>query len=144
LYSFAEIVFIPQHSMRQLTPLEHRCLFKAGISHDEGLRRFFWVWTLKEAYTKALGLGLGFDFRRVEFDVEENVVRVDGEIPAGWRFSKFILNDGEDLYEGVVAEYLGGEQLEVIPESASHPWLVSHQAVPFVEKAIHTEFGRAI
>ncbi|KAF8232452.1 4'-phosphopantetheinyl transferase [Tricholoma matsutake] len=120
----------------QLTPLEQCCLFRAGISQDEGLRRFFWIWTLKEAYTKALGLGLGFDFRRVEFDVEENVVRVDKEILAGWRFNKFIINVGEDLYEGVVAEYLGGAQIEVVPESASQPWLVCHDAVPFVEKAI--------
>ena len=119
-----------------MTPFEHRCLFKAGITQDEGLRRFFWIWTLKEAYTKALGHGLCFDFRRVEFDVEANVVRIDEKILVGWRFSKFILNDGEDLYEGVVAEYLGGTQMEVIPESASQSWLLSHDAVPFVEKAI--------
>ena len=111
-------------------------MFKAGIAQDESLRKFFWIWTLKEAYTKALGLGLGFDFRRVEFDVEENVVRVDEEILAGWRFSKFIINDGEDLYEGVVAEYVGGTQLEVILESNSQPWLLSHDAVSFVKKAI--------
>jgi 4'-phosphopantetheinyl transferase len=111
-------------------------LFRAGISQDEGLRRFFWIWTLKEAYTKALGLGLGFDFRRVEFDVENNFVRVDKEIPAGWRFSKFIITDDEDLYVGVVAEYLGGAQMEIIPDSASQSWVISHQAVPFVEKAI--------
>jgi 4'-phosphopantetheinyl transferase len=115
------------------------------MSHDEGLRRFFWIWTLKEAYTKALGLGLGFDFRRVEFDVEQNIVRVDEEIPAGWRFSKFVLNDGEDLYEGVVAEYLGGKQFEVIPESASQSWLASHHAVPFVENAMQNlASGRAV
>jgi 4'-phosphopantetheinyl transferase len=131
-----ELIIFSEHSRHQLTPLEHCCLFKEGISQDEGLRRFFWMWTLKEAYTKALGLGLGFDFHRVEFDVEENVVRVDKEILAGWRFSKFVLNDGEDFYEGVVAEYLGGTQIEVIPESASQPWFISHDAVPFVEKAI--------
>jgi len=127
---------IPSETRPQLTPLEHRCLFKAGITQNEGLRRFFWIWTLKEAYTKALGLGLGFDFRRVEFDVEENVVRVDEEILSGWRFTKFILNDSEDLYEGVVAEYVGGTQIKVIPESDPQPWLFSHDAVPFVEKAI--------
>jgi len=125
------------HTVRdQLTPLEHRCLFKPGISQDEGLRRFFWMWTLKEAYTKALGLGLGFDFRRVEFDVENDLVHVDEVIPAGWRFSKFIITDDEDLYEGVVAEYLGGTQMEVISDATSQPWLISHQAVLFVEKAV--------
>jgi len=37
---------------------------------------------------------------------------------------------------GVVAEYLGGAQMEVIPDSASQSWVKSHQAVPFVEKSI--------
>lgn len=96
------------------------------------------MWTLKEAYTKALGIGLGFDFRRVEFDPEENIVRVDGEIPPGWKFSKFILNNGKDFYEGVVAEYVGGPQTEIIPESAPAPWLVPHDAVAFTEKAIES------
>lgn len=95
------------------------------------------MWTMKEAYTKALGLGLGFDFRRVEYDIESNVVRVDKTIPAGWRFNKFVLNDGEDLYEGVVAEFIGGTKTEVVHESESRGWLVCHSAVTFVEKAVN-------
>ncbi|KAF8076164.1 hypothetical protein FPV67DRAFT_1712452 [Lyophyllum atratum] len=119
----------------QLTPLEHRSL-TSKISQDETLRRFFWIWTMKEAYTKALGLGLGFDFRRVEYDIEANIVRVDQEIPAGWRFSKFMLNVEDDVYEGVVAEFLGGSQTEIIHESTPRDWLISYNAVEFVEKAI--------
>ncbi|KAF5387794.1 hypothetical protein D9615_000182 [Tricholomella constricta] len=120
----------------QLTPFEHRSLF-SGIPQDETLRRFLWIWTMKEAYTKALGLGLGFDFRRIEYDIEGNVLLVDKEIPEGWRFSKFVLNDEQNLYEGVVAEYVGGKGTEIIDESASRDWLTAYNAVEFVEEAIH-------
>jgi len=91
---------------------------------------------LKEAYTKALGLGLGFDFRRVEFDVVNRIVRVDGQIPQGWHFSMFTIKDGEDLYQGVVAEQLGGKTTEVVSESMKPIWLTIHDAVPFAENAV--------
>ncbi|KAG5654466.1 hypothetical protein H0H81_001965 [Sphagnurus paluster] len=120
----------------QLTAFEHQSLF-SGISQDESLRRFFWMWTMKEAYTKALGLGLGFDFRRIEYDVVGNALRVDGEIPLGWRFSKFVLDDEEDLYEGVVAEFVGGTVTEIHRESLQADWVQLHKARDFVEKVIH-------
>ncbi|KAF8164978.1 4'-phosphopantetheinyl transferase superfamily [Crassisporium funariophilum] len=120
----------------QLTESEHR-LLDGRLSEIERLRRFFWMWTLKEAYTKALGLGLGFDFRRVEFDVVKRVVRVDGHIPQGWRFSMFTVEDGGDSYQGVVAEHLGGgTSTVVISETIEHDWLVTYDAVSFTELAI--------
>jgi len=119
----------------QLTAREHHLIFTGG-SPKENLERFFWMWTMKEAYTKALGIGLGFDFKRVEFDVEENVLRIDGVIPTGWKFRMFILQHGEDSYEGVVAEFLGYGQTEVIHEIGSCEWLRRYDAVPFVEQAI--------
>ncbi|KAG6855061.1 hypothetical protein C0991_005990 [Blastosporella zonata] len=112
--------------------------FVESISdQDETLSRFFWIWTMKEAYTKALGLGLGFDFRRVEYDIRANVVRVDKEIALGWRFTKFVLTDGDDLYQGVVAQYVGGTTTEMIDESASQGYLATWDAVHFVETALH-------
>ena len=36
------------------------------LSADEKWRRFMRIWTAKEACAKALGLGLGLDFRRIE------------------------------------------------------------------------------
>ncbi|KJA24502.1 hypothetical protein HYPSUDRAFT_1074753 [Hypholoma sublateritium FD-334 SS-4] len=117
----------------QLTPLEHRLL--GGVPEDELLRRFFWMWTLKEAYTKALGLGLGFDFSRVEFDVVNRVVRVDGVVPEGWAFRMFVIADGQDVYEGVVAEYVGGVPTTVVHEE-TNGWLTVQDAVAFTENAL--------
>ncbi|KAJ6629208.1 hypothetical protein B0H10DRAFT_1776901 [Mycena sp. CBHHK59/15] len=120
----------------QLTTLEHR-LISSAANREQGLAHFFWMWTAKEAYTKALGLGLGFHFRRVEFDAALDVLRVDGVVPKGWRFSKFKVIHGADIYQGVVAEYVGGEETVVHSESLPHEWLTVCDATSFVEKALH-------
>jgi len=119
----------------QLTQTERHSL-NIEVPPSEQLRRFFWIWTLKEAYTKALGLGLGFDFRRVEFDVVNLIVRVDGQIPQGWHFSMFVIEDGGDFYQGVVAEYVRGTSTVVVNESTKPNWLTIYDAVPFTEHAI--------
>ncbi|KAJ7781477.1 hypothetical protein B0H16DRAFT_1659036 [Mycena metata] len=111
----------------QLTVHEHR-LISSAANQQDGLERFFWMWTAKEAYTKALGLGLGFDFRRVEFDPVLDVLRVDGIAPKGWRFDKF---------KGVVAEFVGGNtDCVVISESSPQEWLSVLDATSFIENAI--------
>jgi 4'-phosphopantetheinyl transferase len=94
------------------------------------------MWTAKEAYTKALGLGLGFNFRRVEFNPALNVLHVDNVTPKGWRFSKFTITEGVDRYQGVVAEFVGGEETVVLPESGPHPWLLISDASSFIERSI--------
>ncbi|KAF9563688.1 4'-phosphopantetheinyl transferase [Agrocybe pediades] len=120
----------------QLTRREHDLLSPA-VPDSERLKRFFWMWTLKEAYTKALGLGLGFDFRRVEFDVPEKTVRIDGEIPEGWRFSMFTVHDGEELYQGVVAQHIGDMATEILDCTNNKPeWLTIHNATTFLQKAL--------
>ncbi|KAJ3810518.1 4'-phosphopantetheinyl transferase superfamily [Lentinula aff. lateritia] len=119
----------------QLTPLE-RELLSPAVTADEGLRRFFWMWTMKEAYTKALGLGLGFDFSRIEFDVVANRVRVDGKVPQGWIFHKFQMTEAGEQYVGVVAELVEGVETIVAPETDPKPWFKSFRAVTFVNRAI--------
>ena len=122
-------------SFVQLTELEH-ALLRPGVPETERLQRFYWMWTLKEAYTKALGLGLGFDFKRIEFDVASRVVRVDGGLPQGWKFNMFVVADGQDLYQGVVAEFNGGDATEVVDKTDKPDWLKVHDALSFTEDAL--------
>ncbi|KAG7448973.1 uncharacterized protein BT62DRAFT_963752 [Guyanagaster necrorhizus] len=119
-----------------LTSLERRSLLSPGVSQDEALRRFFWIWTIKEAYTKALGLGLGFDFSRLEFDVTSDIFRVDAVVPPGWQFTKFMLMQGQDVYLGVVAEFTGGTETTITSENEAHPWLITYDAHLFTQQAV--------
>jgi phosphopantetheinyl transferase len=54
------------------TPLEWKGIKSCNwdTSHSE-LHAFFRLWCLKEAYTKALGLGLGLDLLKIEFRMDQ-------------------------------------------------------------------------
>lgn len=56
------------------------------------------MWTVKEAYTKALGEGLGYDFARIEYDVVNQVVTVDRKEPEGWEITSFLVQHLTDKY----------------------------------------------
>ncbi|KAJ3024158.1 hypothetical protein HKX48_005560 [Thoreauomyces humboldtii] len=45
---------------------------RSDVGRRGRMARFHRVWTLKEAYVKAVGIGLGLDLRRVEFGVGED------------------------------------------------------------------------
>lgn len=108
-----------------------------SVTQDEGLKRFYWMWTVKEAYTKALGIGLGFDFARVEYDIEAEMVHVDGKPTLGWRFNKFVVTQPDGIYQGVVAEFTGDDvQRQVQREMGDISWLDLEDAVSFVHSAI--------
>ncbi|RPD61876.1 hypothetical protein L226DRAFT_613241 [Lentinus tigrinus ALCF2SS1-7] len=132
----------------QLTDLERNILIPLApappLSQHEQLRRFYLIWTLKEAYTKALGLGMGFDFSRIEYDVPNDLVRVDGVEPRGWEFTRFALHnelkagDVED-YVGVVARFVGDsaaecEKVRIAPSAPA--WFKVYGAAQFLSKAI--------
>ncbi|KAI9067617.1 hypothetical protein FKP32DRAFT_1620097 [Trametes sanguinea] len=131
----------------QLTRLERNILLPLAsepqLSAHEQLRRFFLIWTLKEAYTKALGLGLGFDFSRIEYDVPNDVVRIDGQVPRGWEFIRFELQnsvkDGHvENYVGVAAQYRGEDAVaESRVRAADSPvWPKVQDAKGFLNTAI--------
>lgn len=86
-------------------------------------------------------MGMGFDFSRIEYDVPNDVVRIDGQIPRGWDFTRFdlrnVVQEGltED-YVGVVARYVGdasGGRVQYVP---SPEWLKVWNAKEFLSSAI--------
>jgi len=118
----------------QLTATETNTIL--SVPEDEGLRRFFWVWTMKEAYTKALGLGLGFEFGRIEYDFTKDTFTVDGLIPKGWRLVRFEIDHGADVYQGVAAKFISGDETTVLPRFGESTELVRHDATSFVLQAL--------
>ena len=130
----------------QLTAHERNMLQPAApLERIEALRRFYLIWTLKEAYTKALGLGMGFDFKRIEYDIHQETVRVDGVLAREWKFIRFEIphrlhNGREDTYVGVAAlshqEQVRQDEDCRVEWRDPGPWLECWDAVEFVERAL--------
>jgi len=124
----------------QLTVEERGVLLQSPlVSEAEGLRRFYLIWTLKEAYTKALGIGLGFEFKRISYDVVNDTVCIDGIAPDGWEFTRFELTLDEESYVGFAVRYLpdkpprAGHVLRAEPPGE---WLKVFDAKDFLEEAV--------
>ncbi|BGP40157.1 hypothetical protein JCM10449v2_004115 [Rhodotorula kratochvilovae] len=117
----------------QLTPTELAAL-SARPTADEQLRHALALWTLKEAYVKALGEGLHLDLRRVEFRLalggaNEGEGRRDGVRMEGWRFCLAEIDggegEGEETYFLAVAEEADGARgaVRILPRGARLAWL---------------------
>jgi phosphopantetheinyl transferase len=69
---------------------------------------------MKEAYTKALGLGLGFDFKRISFDLRDNQLSVDQRLVTGWGLWMLELSDG---YQCCIARSGTGDETNKVQKT---------------------------
>jgi 4'-phosphopantetheinyl transferase len=90
----------------KLTDAE-KLLVSSDVPENEALSRFYLIWTIKEAYIKAIGLGLGFDPSRIEYDMPTNTVAVDGMVATDWRFKTSQVVVDEEPYRVTVAQFVG-------------------------------------
>jgi len=102
------------HFEDKLTPGEWRTIHRDG-SEKSRFAEFYKHWALKEAYIKAVGIGLGFELTRADFSYKSGsardaIVRIDGQVQPDWSFHF------ENLDESHVACVARG------PPSAGKDW----------------------
>lgn len=77
----------------------------ADPSDDAILRRLCMILALKQAYIKAIGQPLGFDYSRLEFDVPGQKAQGDGHPLQGWEFRIYTVNLGVARRDQIVNEH---------------------------------------
>ena len=92
---------------KQLTEEEKRLLSGDDVPENEAVSRFYLIWTIKEAYTKAIGLGLGFDLQRIGYNGATKTVAVDGVAATEWQFETSQVTVDEEAYRVTVAQFVG-------------------------------------
>jgi 4'-phosphopantetheinyl transferase len=127
----------------KLTGAEKR-LVSSDVPENVALDRFYLIWTIKEAYTKAIGLGLGFDPSRIEYDISVNTVAVDGVIASDWCFETSQVTVDGEAYRVTVAQFVGNGHGTgtVVPLSQSQ--IVCSGASYFVRKALRQLKGKEL
>jgi 4'-phosphopantetheinyl transferase len=92
---------IPLLAERVLTDTERDDVLR--LPSDAQQRRFLRYWTLKEAFSKAIGTGFTIGFNRLEFDLNNDPPRAvtlpDGIRPEDWTFA-FIEDGAVALFNG--------------------------------------------
>ncbi|MDE7104416.1 MAG: 4'-phosphopantetheinyl transferase superfamily protein [Ruminococcus sp.] len=78
----------PNVMKRAFSESEKELVLSAPESERDLL--FFRFWTLKEAYIKAIGIGLSFPMKNANFSFENNIINSDIQ---GYKFRQYILHD---------------------------------------------------
>lgn len=106
------------------TPKEWSAI-RSSQDKQKQVAQFFRHWCLKEAYIKAVGIGLGFELLRAQFTLDNNekatsaVIAIDGQARPEWKFDIHYL-DEEHIAAcslGPPEEALSFQKTMVTPES---------------------------
>ncbi|KAF8505507.1 4'-phosphopantetheinyl transferase superfamily [Russula emetica] len=126
------------------SPYAEKRLVSSDVPENVALDRFYLIWTIKEAYTKAIGLGLGFNPSRIEYDISPNTVAVDGVIASDWLFETSQVTVDGEAYRVTVAQFVGNGHGTgtVVPLSQSQ--IVCSGASYFVRKALRQLKGKEL
>lgn len=79
----------PNVVRRSFSESEKRLIENADENQRDLL--FFRLWTLKEAYVKAIGIGISYPLNTVEFSFSDNSITSS---VTGYRFRQYILKNG--------------------------------------------------
>lgn len=128
---------MPSPSFQKLTQDEKRCLSGDDVPENEAISRFYLIWTIKEAYTKAIGQGLGFNLQRIEYNFATKMVTVDGVAATEWQFETSQVTVDEEVYRVTVARFMGGSNGCGTVVILAQGRMMRTGASSFVRKAYH-------
>lgn len=95
----------------------------SGLTNDQLLNRLIILLTIKESLISGLGQPVGFDLSRIDCNVLENSIRVDGQPLLGWEFrlvrsvQQGVSDQGQyywEPYQITVAFYRGNNISKII------------------------------
>ncbi|WP_212112461.1 4'-phosphopantetheinyl transferase family protein [Bartonella queenslandensis] len=96
--------------------LAYRCFtsteanFICDVNGKKRLERFYTIWILKEAYSKALGLGLSLPFDSFSFDLSEtqhNIIKLTSQHPSSalWRFARWKIKSNHQIALAILPQH---------------------------------------
>jgi 4'-phosphopantetheinyl transferase len=89
-----DVMHLAERPPRGATEDEYLATFRKYFTPTEwtaisgSLETFYTLWTLKEAYAKAIGVGMGYQLNRLDFHLQPGGIRLllDGEETVNWQF----------------------------------------------------------